>query len=72
MSRADVSHISAEMTERETEVEEDDSSAPKDKDGVNETLELIPGEPESATVTSYYKKNKKNKSKNTKEIKLGK
>ena len=50
------------MTERETEVEDGNSSAPKNKDGVNETLELVPGEPESATVTSHSKK--KNKRKN--------
>ena len=52
----------------ETEVEEDNSSSPKDKDGVNETLELVPGKPESATVTSHSEKNKEK----CKKIKLGK
>ena len=47
----------------ETDVEEDNSSAPKDKNGVNETLELVPGEPDSTTVTSHLKK-KKTKNKN--------
>ena len=60
ISRADVSHKSAEMTERETEVEEDNSLVSKDKFRVNETLELVPGEPESTTVTSHSKKKKKN------------
>jgi hypothetical protein len=66
MSRADVSHVSVERTEHETEVEEDNSLAPKDKDGVNETLELVPGEPESTTVTSHSKKKNKKKRKNSK------
>ena len=71
LSKEDVSHISDEMTERETEVEEDNSLPTRDKDGVNETLELVPGESESATVTSHSKKKKKNKKKTTK-MKLGK
>jgi hypothetical protein len=49
------------------------SRLPRDKCEVNETLQLVPGEPESTTVTSHSKKNKKRqKKKKNKKRKSGK